>query len=836
MGKKQPILGDTSSAVFNRTSHLNEHYSAHQNGHAPRARKRAAIESEPYAAPANDRCVVLDGADRVVLIIDSNISIEAIDARGYYTATEPQQLTDIGFDGNLAPALVIPLWNWRGDVCGVIIKPRVPRTDTSKGSAKPIKYECAPGVPPALDVSPLTREQINDPTKPLIITEGAKKADSAASRGLCAINLNGVYGFRGRNDKGGMTALPDWENIALNGRSVYIVFDSDVTTKPQVESAMKRLYSFLQSRKAILKVVYLPEGEGGTKTGLDDFFARGGETHQLFDLCRELRPISESRQAASQTTLDYYTARSEPSLFPSADASQIPAPILTTDRGTLEYDPAQIVALLRPGWDIVALTTQAAHAWRISHYLRDDLLYCKEIGWLRYNGSYWERDDKRGAKAASLAASLSLIVRQESAALFRHAATLAEAGRGTDSAAMAHSAKELLTHAKQTEGAAFIEAALFLASDKLSVPVSTFEQTPFLLGCEGGTWCEGEWREHRRVDYLTSLCPVAPSTTSTGEWKSVLNRITAGDADLAKSLQDACGYILSGASHLSLIPFLYGPRGTGKSTLAELCQTVLGEMAVTIDPALLHDDAKRERLGAALWNKRLAVCSEAGSQRIEAETLKTLSGADRIPVRFMRRESFTAMPRHVLLMVANDPPKMDAYDEALKRRITAYPLVHALDNGPHLRFHDGARLELVRQNCGATLVREFLTWAVDGMARVWRKQSLHRAACLDAATKQLWRDTDPLTAFWETFETGELEAGISKAALRTRYEDWCQAEGARPFNRALWFRACSSFGLIESKNNSVRMWRKLSSNGTHGTQLPMFPNNRCEQASEYGQL
>ena len=35
------------------------------------------------------------------------------------------------------------------------------------------------------------------------------------------------------NEHGGKTALPDWEQVALNdGRDVYAVFDSDVMTKP----------------------------------------------------------------------------------------------------------------------------------------------------------------------------------------------------------------------------------------------------------------------------------------------------------------------------------------------------------------------------------------------------------------------------------------------------------------------------------------------------------------------------------------------------------------------------------------------------------------------------
>ncbi|HSK83215.1 MAG TPA: hypothetical protein VK902_07380 [Rubrobacter sp.] len=54
--------------------------------------------------------------------------------------------------------------------------------------------------------------------------------------------------WRGANEKGGKVALPDWEHIALNGRKVYVAFDSDVMLKPQVHKALRRLKAFLEKR------------------------------------------------------------------------------------------------------------------------------------------------------------------------------------------------------------------------------------------------------------------------------------------------------------------------------------------------------------------------------------------------------------------------------------------------------------------------------------------------------------------------------------------------------------------------------------------------------------
>ena len=40
----------------------------------------------------------------------------------------------------------------------------------------------------------------------------------------CIVGVQGVYGWRGTNEHGGKRALPDWEDIALNGRD-YELYD-----------------------------------------------------------------------------------------------------------------------------------------------------------------------------------------------------------------------------------------------------------------------------------------------------------------------------------------------------------------------------------------------------------------------------------------------------------------------------------------------------------------------------------------------------------------------------------------------------------------------------------
>ena len=108
----------------------------------------------------------------------------------------------------------------------------------------------------------------------MIFTEGIRKRDAAVSQGLFAIALTGVNNWRGRNDAGGLVALPDFHDVALKGRRVYLAWDSDAWEKPEVHASLADFRAWL-SRGADVRIIYLPSGDDGRKVGLDDFFAAG---------------------------------------------------------------------------------------------------------------------------------------------------------------------------------------------------------------------------------------------------------------------------------------------------------------------------------------------------------------------------------------------------------------------------------------------------------------------------------------------------------------------------------------------------------------------------------
>lgn len=222
--------------------------------------------------------------EHVAMLVASRISPEVAKARGYRSISTKAELKRLGYADTqlIVPTLFIPIWDVHGEMSLHHARPNEPRMR----DGKPVKYEFPAGKHMVIDVHPSIRDKVRNPTIPLFITEGAKKADAAISQGLCCTAIIGVWNWRGSNEYGGKTALPDWDSIALKDkhdkpRQVYIAYDSDVMLKRPVYQGMSRLAALLKSRGANVAFIYLPPSEDARKTGLDDYLAAG---HTVADL------------------------------------------------------------------------------------------------------------------------------------------------------------------------------------------------------------------------------------------------------------------------------------------------------------------------------------------------------------------------------------------------------------------------------------------------------------------------------------------------------------------------------------------------------------------------
>jgi hypothetical protein len=222
----------------------------------------------------------------------SGIADAVITERGYRSiegASGFTELKALGFTKQQAwhtSGLLLPLHTTDGKEPLIIYRPDQPQLDAN-GRLR--KYLLPKGAGVRLDCPPRYQPLLADPSIPLWLTEGQKKADALASHGAVALCLLGVWNFKGKNPLGGTTVLADFDYVAWNGREVRLVFDNDILTLHGVRQALDRLREHLHRKGATVRVVYLP-ATAGKKVGVDDFLVAGHTLQDLEALIEAPRP------------------------------------------------------------------------------------------------------------------------------------------------------------------------------------------------------------------------------------------------------------------------------------------------------------------------------------------------------------------------------------------------------------------------------------------------------------------------------------------------------------------------------------------------------------------
>lgn len=131
-----------------------------------------------------------------------------------------------------------------------------------------------------------------DPAATLVITEGELKATKACQEGIPTIGLGGVWSWR--SAKLGIPLLAELEKINWLRRDVIFAFDSDIRQKQGVSAALWALAEQLMLRGALPRMAALPDIDGNTKTGLDDFLLTH-TSEQLLELLHRAQPLTLAR-------------------------------------------------------------------------------------------------------------------------------------------------------------------------------------------------------------------------------------------------------------------------------------------------------------------------------------------------------------------------------------------------------------------------------------------------------------------------------------------------------------------------------------------------------------
>ncbi|MDQ3767841.1 MAG: DUF3854 domain-containing protein [Actinomycetota bacterium] len=217
-----------------------------------------------------------------MLYDESGISPVVAAERGYQTVRSCAELPAEFKGYQRRRGLLVPMHSPDGETVGYQLRSDKPR----KGGPK---YETPGGISPVVDVHPRMLKEVRSGDGPLLITEGAKTGDAATSRGIHTVVLAGVWMWCVPKAKP-YRLKPCFDHFRLEGREVFVAFDSDCMSKGSVQDALAALVAALQDRGAVVKVIYLPNAPDGSKQGVDDYLVAGGTIREMFMLAREFEP------------------------------------------------------------------------------------------------------------------------------------------------------------------------------------------------------------------------------------------------------------------------------------------------------------------------------------------------------------------------------------------------------------------------------------------------------------------------------------------------------------------------------------------------------------------
>lgn len=675
----------------------------------------------------------------------SGISDAVAKSRGYHSVTTPAQLHSAGFSQvqqSLVPALLIPVWNVHGKVVFHHIRPDSPRINAKGKSAK---YEFPAKIKMDVDVPPLALARISDPSEALWITEGCKKADSAVSAGACCVSVIGTWNWRGTNVDGGKTALAAWESIALEDRLVYLAFDSDAMEKKEVYLALARFREFLKSRHAKVRVVYLPPGPDGSKTGLDDFLVRGGTLRDAI--------------ATAQTEL------------------LAPKPKMREPGEDEQIQQSQRLGL-----------TDLGNARRFVKAHGKDVRYCKSFrSWFLWNGVKWAVDETDDVQRR---------MRSVVGAIYTEAAH----------AKTVDDREKIGEHAVRSESRRSLESAEIVSQAEEGVPVtiSQFDQNEWLINTTSGTVDirTGQVSKNNRSDMLTKVAGVAfDSEAKCPTWDRFLSRIMDGREDLVDFLRRAVGYSLSGSTREQALFFCYGGGANGKSTFIETLRHVLGDYACAAKfDTFVHNDNRgdaREDLAALRGARFVSAVEGPEGRSFDEVTIKQLTGGDTIRARSLFKDSFEFRPVCKIWLAANHKPSIKGEDDGIWRRMRLVPFDVSIPE--HER--DGNLVFRLKEEAAG-----ILAWAVRGAVE-WQTQGLGTPLVVTEATDEYREESDRLGEFLNECCHKVPGTNLKASELFSAYKEWSDRRKERPLNSTMFGRRMKERkGMLWTRDRDKAVW------------------------------
>ena len=357
--------------------------------------------------------------------------------------------------------------------------------------------------------------------------------------------------------------------------------------------------------------------------------------------------------------------------------------------------------------------------------------------------------------------------------------------------------KSEMSHAMKSESAARIKAMVELAKSEIEMVVgpSDLDSDRWKLNVANGVvdLKSGRLGPSDRKQLHTKVVDVEYDSNAVARiWDGFLDTITGGDNDLAKFLQRAVGYSLTGDTREQALFLLHGSGSNGKTTFLEAVRTITGDYAAQADfTSFLKQDNDRVRNDIArLRGARFvsAVEPDAG-QRLDESVVKQLTGGDRISARFLYGEFFEFNPEFKIWLAANHLPEVHGSDDGIWRRLVAVPFTVKI---PFSKLDRDLGRKLQEESPG------ILAWAVRGCLE-WQRIGLDKPKRVLDSSDEYRQVMDPVATFSKDMCDTGPGYRCSFNELKVAYADWAEDEGHRPMNARQFGQRLTELGFTGTR-------------------------------------
>lgn len=291
-------------------------------------------------------------------------------------------------------------------------------------------------------------------------------------------------------------------------------------------------------------------------------------------------------------------------------------------------------------------------------------------------------------------------------------------------------------------------------------------------------------------------------------WINTLEGIFEGDKNKIDVLQEYMGYCLTRDVTREKALLLIGESRSGKSTILETINHLLGGENNVSSVALENlDDPQYTSM---LINKMVNIDWDVASNAQKFETkFKIITSGEPVGVNQKYIKAFTFRPYCKLIMAANRFPRITDHSSAFYKRLIILPCDRVFE--PHEQ-------NLKLKHTLPTELSGIFNWAVKGLQRLENRGGfeVHKEFMTDAIS-ELREESNPVELFFQEFIIPDVSGpySIEKNDLYKKYVDWCQSNG----NGAL---SAMKFGIsvyqkyskftpkkAQSSTTGKRIWRNL---------------------------